>query len=93
MALERRAMMGDQQAHEVFVKFYEAGEKANKDGYDAGKAMEAVAKELSSKRAKDGDPLRHHIEQKREDYTRQATELAEKRLELAEIEKRYNETR
>jgi hypothetical protein len=92
-ALERRAMMGDQKAHEAFVKLYEAGERAEKKGEDAGKAMEAAAKELSSRRAKDGDALQNHIDRKKKDFVRQAAELAEKRLELAEVEKRYNEAR
>ncbi len=92
-ALERRAMMGDQKAHEAFVKLYEAGETANQKGADPVKAMEATAKELSIKRAQGGDGLHDHLLRKRQDFTRHAAELTEKRLELAEIEKRYNEAR
>jgi hypothetical protein len=92
-ALERRAMMGDEKAHEAFVKLYEAGERAEKKGEDAGKAMEAAAKELSNKRGGGGDALHDNLNRKRQDFARQAAELAEKRLELAEIEKRYNEAK
>jgi hypothetical protein len=92
-ALERRALLGDQKAHETFVKLYDAGERANQKGEDAGKAMEAAAKELSITRAKGGDALHDHLDRKRQDFARQASRLAEKRLELAEIEKRYNEAK
>ena len=48
--------------------------------------------ELSSISAKER-PLQNHIERKHTDYARGAMEMALKRLELAEAEKRFNDAR
>jgi hypothetical protein len=81
--LETKGMLGDQRAAELFRKLFLAGEEANKKGEDAQKAMEAVAKALSSK----GDVLQNYIDRKRKDFVKQAAELAEKQLSLAEAER------
>jgi hypothetical protein len=92
-ALETRAMMGDEKAHEMYMKVSEAVEKAEKKGEDVQEAMLAAWKELSDQRAKKGDPLQNHIDRKKKEFSRQAAELAEKRLELADVEKRLNEAK
>jgi hypothetical protein len=43
--------------------------------------------------AKNGDPVQNHIDRKKKNFAIRATELAEKRLELAEVEKRLSEAR
>ena len=91
-SLQVKAMMGDQKAVWTLKKLDEIAERAEKTGQDREKAMAAAAKELA-KMPKDGDPVRNQLEIKRKDFARQATELAEKRLELAEVEKRYNDAR
>jgi hypothetical protein len=92
-ALESTAMLGDEKAHEMWLKVNAAAEKAEKAGGDVRKAMEAAYKEVLDKRAKAGDPLQNHINRKKKDFSRQAAELAEKRLELADVEKRLNEAK
>jgi hypothetical protein len=92
-ALELRAMLGDQKAAETYKKFNEAVDRAEAKRQDPAKAMEEAAKELARTTGQDGDPLSRELKRKRTDFTQRAEELAEKRLELAEIEKRYDEAK
>jgi hypothetical protein len=77
-------------AREFLLKIEEVGEQAAKRGGDGIKAMESAVKELFERQAKDSDA---DLARKRNDFARQATKLAEKRLDLADAEKRYNETK
>jgi hypothetical protein len=55
--------------------------------------MEAAYREFAVKRAKGGDALHIHIDRKKQEFAQQAAQLAEKRLALAEAEKRLNESK
>jgi hypothetical protein len=75
------------------TKVYAAAEKAKEKGEDELKAMTAAAEEVSRKIAKEGDRLQSYVDRKRKDFARLAAGLAEKRLELASVEKQYHETK
>jgi hypothetical protein len=88
--LEMRTLMGDAEAgravEEAQKEIARAVEKGEDTGVIGQKAMEKVVK-------KQAEGIRGYIDRKRKDYARQAAELAEKQLELAEVEKRYKEAK
>jgi hypothetical protein len=77
------ALMGNAEAQKKAERAVEKGE----DAWAAlQKAMEEAEKEQT-------DRIRAYIGSKRKEFAKQAAELADKRLELADLEKRYNESK
>ncbi len=79
-ALATMMLTQDTEAFRQLAKKGEQGAKELKDDLNA--AFRQVSVKTKAEQAR-----------KRKDYANQATVLAEKRLELADLEKRYNETR
>ncbi len=83
MMLEAKASAGDAGAVKEMEKLGE-GSAGDSDAY-----RKALAR--SAKKQEDG--ILAYIARKRKDYAKQAAELADKRLELAEVEKQYTESK
>jgi hypothetical protein len=79
-ALARMMLTQDTEAFRQLAKKGEQGAKELKDDLNA--AFRQVSGKTKAEQAR-----------KRKDYANQAAVLAEKRLELADVEKRYNDTR
>lgn len=70
-------------------------------GEDAMRALEETRREIDDARKRDisdtikknADTAKAYIDRKKRDYFRQAEEIAKKRLELSELEKRYNDAK
>jgi hypothetical protein len=69
----------------------EAAKEAERIGAEAGGNFDSYNKALKASAKKEEDSIMAYIARKRKDYAKQAAELALKRLELADAEKRYNE--
>jgi hypothetical protein len=80
------------------LEAYDAGVLRRMQIDDLKKIADATGTTFSSGVADDllkksRETARTYIDCKRKDYAKQGAELAEKRLELADLEKRYNEAR
>jgi hypothetical protein len=83
MMLEVKASTGDAGPVKEMERI---GEEAQGDEDAYRKALRESAKKQEAS-------VLAHIGRKKKDFARRAAELAEKRLELAEVEKRYNEAK
>lgn len=85
-----RAFMGDPEAGRAIEELAKEMARADEKGEDAGAAERNMVERALEKQ---DDGVRVYLDRKKKDYARQAAELAEKRLDLAEVEKRYNEAK
>jgi hypothetical protein len=78
------ALIGDAEAQKKIDRDAEKGD-------EVAVALRKAQQGLEEALRKQTNDIRAYIERKSKDFARQAAELAEKRLGLAEVEKRYNE--
>jgi hypothetical protein len=97
-AIGKRVESGDQDAMQLLAVYERAASVLQASGKvlkeeETLKAAEAAAKEFLEKKAKLGESLRSRVDRNKQDYARQAASLAEKRLDLEDLERQYHGAR